>query len=108
MPAAWAVSTMPVPFGTVTSRSSIVSGTRSGPGVLIPPRFRDTRVPGTVPRPWRFESCPGDSPSAVARGDMSQGQSLGHVCNGLGSRGHLGGRVVAVLVDRREDAVERR
>ena len=43
MPAASAVSTMPVPFGTCTSRSSTVTVTSSGALTVRPPA-RDTSV----------------------------------------------------------------
>src|SRR5512133_1955692 len=75
MPAAAAVSTMPVPFGTCTCRSSIVTVTSSGALTAHLAAVYGTGV------------CPNNQPE---------------------SRWHLGNRSMRMLVDRREQAFERR
>src|SRR6266566_487909 len=89
MPAAAAVSTRPVPFGTCTERSSILTVTSSG---VLNSDLSVDLVPGPVrgPGPW---TCPG------TRSRWNDG-SRGHP---LRDRG-----VMRVLVDRREQTLERR
>src|ERR1051326_1314159 len=86
-PAAGAVSTSPVPFGTCTATSSTVTVTSSGALTTSPLR--------TGPR---------DSPWDMCAADEAEGLSLGRVC----SRRHRRGRMMGMRVARRDDALHRR
>src|SRR5215208_1159891 len=111
MPAAAAVSTMPVPRGTLISRPSIDSATSSGVLTCAP----SDQVQGTVPRPWpKRSSCAGTKPTLTAP-PRPEGVAPRHVWGTVPrtwpqatSGRYLGDRVEGVLVGRGDDALERR
>src|SRR6185437_7532144 len=105
MPAAWAVSTMPVPLGTWTVRSSIVTVTRSvwAGACVMPPAcawFVSVLLPVTAA---------GQVPSGHGRQrPFHSSGSILWKTPVRGSCGHLRDGGVRVHRDRRQDVVERR